>query len=75
MNDECRTLPPCESDYTPKGTMSKLGDDLDVYFVGEKGSAKAIVFQYDIFGVHPCSQQVADLLAAQGFRVAMPGKF
>lgn len=72
--DECYTLPPCESNYTPKGSLTKLDDGMDVYLVGDKGSSKGIVFQYDIFGMHPCSQQVADLLAAQGFRVAIPGK-
>ncbi|KAJ3108623.1 hypothetical protein HDU97_000479 [Phlyctochytrium planicorne] len=45
---------------------------MDVYVTGKKGSKNALVIHYDIFGDHPCTRQVADILGLHGFRVAMP---
>ncbi|KAI9209883.1 Alpha/Beta hydrolase protein [Polychytrium aggregatum] len=74
MNSECCTLPPCSSDYVAKGSEIVLGD-LPAYITGDKQSTKAIVFVYDIFGYHPNTKQVADLLASRGFFVIMPDFF
>ncbi|KAJ3082661.1 hypothetical protein HDU99_002004 [Rhizoclosmatium hyalinum] len=67
----CCALPAVQSNYTSKGEVIKVGD-LDVYVVGPKGSSRAILVNYDIFGDHPCTRQVCDILSTQGFRVAMP---
>lgn len=70
----CCNIKPPKSDYSPKGTTSKLGD-VDVYWTGERGAKKAVVIIYDIFGLHPNTKQTADILASCGFRVAMPDIF
>ncbi|KAJ3204491.1 hypothetical protein HDU67_009490 [Dinochytrium kinnereticum] len=67
----CCSLPPVKQDYTPVGQDVKIGD-MNVYVTGEKGSKNAIVIHYDIFGDHPNTRQVADILSSHGFRVAMP---
>ncbi|CBJ30749.1 conserved unknown protein [Ectocarpus siliculosus] len=65
----CAAGPPVACDYTPKGTISKIGD-VDTYFVGS--GPKALVVVYDIFGFSPQLKQVCDMFAAAGFNVAMP---
>ncbi|KAI9336962.1 Alpha/Beta hydrolase protein [Obelidium mucronatum] len=67
----CCSLAPVTSNYTSKGEVITVGD-LKVYIVGEKGAKNAIIINYDIFGDMVNTRQVADLLASQGFRVAMP---
>ncbi|CAM9239910.1 unnamed protein product [Pylaiella littoralis] len=61
--------PPVACDYTPKGSIFKIGD-VDAYFIGS--GPKAIVVVYDIFGFSTQTKQVCDMLAAAGFNVAMP---
>ncbi|CAM9559611.1 unnamed protein product, partial [Laminaria digitata] len=71
--------PPVVCDYTPKGTVSKIGD-LDTYFIGS--GPKCIVVVYDIFGFSTQAKQASHqplenraihrLFAAAGFNVAMP---
>ncbi|KAJ1028610.1 hypothetical protein NDA16_001776 [Ustilago loliicola] len=74
-NQACCTIPPVKSDYTPKGTIEKIGG-LDAYTIGPKDAKKAIVVVYDIFGFWPTTQQGADLLAdATKARVVMPDFF
>ncbi|KAI9312999.1 Alpha/Beta hydrolase protein [Zopfochytrium polystomum] len=69
----CCTLAPVYQGYTSKGEVVTLpGTDMDVYLTGPKGAKSAIIFNYDIFGDHPNTRQVADILATHGFRVAMP---
>jgi len=73
VTEACCKLPPVTSDYTPQGTVSKVGD-LDVYVTKEKND-KTLICVYDIFGFHPVTQQVADKLSSAGFRVIMPDFF
>ncbi|ORY79524.1 dienelactone hydrolase [Protomyces lactucae-debilis] len=61
-NKACCTLPPVQSDYTPKGSYETLGD-LKTYITGNQKSNKVLTVIYDIFGFHPATQQGADLLA------------
>lgn len=65
----CAAGPPVVCDYTPKGTVSKIGD-IDTYFIGS--GPKCIVVVYDIFGFSTQAKQVCDKFAAAGFNVAMP---
>lgn len=77
LSQACCTLPPISSDYEPKGTLNlKLGD-LKVYESAENLKPKVLLICcYDIFGVHPNTQQFCDNLASSGvFRVAMPDFF
>ncbi|KAJ3025134.1 UNVERIFIED_CONTAM: hypothetical protein HDU68_007446 [Siphonaria sp. JEL0065] len=67
----CCTLAPVTTDYVSKGEVVSLGD-LNVYIVGSKGASNAVIINYDIFGDMVNTRQVADLIASQGFRVAMP---
>ncbi|KAJ3314358.1 hypothetical protein HDU76_002419 [Blyttiomyces sp. JEL0837] len=67
----CCTLAPVHQPYTSKGEVVKVGD-LSIYVTGPKGAKNAIIFNYDIFGDHPNTRQVADLLATHNFRVAIP---
>ncbi|KAI8608438.1 Alpha/Beta hydrolase protein [Chytriomyces sp. MP71] len=71
LNATCCTLAPVDPTYKSKGEIVKIGP-LDVYVVGPKGAKNAIIVNYDIFGDHPCTRQVLDILSTHGFRVAMP---
>ncbi|KAJ7225897.1 Alpha/Beta hydrolase protein [Mycena pura] len=62
-NTACCTVPPVQSEYTPKGSFKSVGDFKKVYVTGES-SANAIVCVYDIFGYFPQTQQGADMIAA-----------
>ncbi|KAL7746604.1 hypothetical protein RI367_008004 [Sorochytrium milnesiophthora] len=62
LSDTCCSLPPVQSDYTPKGDKIKIGE-LDVYTVGPKDAKHAILFLYDIYGNHASTYQTADLLS------------
>ncbi|EST07675.1 Dienelactone hydrolase [Kalmanozyma brasiliensis GHG001] len=74
-NQACCTIPPVKSDYSPKGSMEKIGG-LDTYVIGPKDAKKAIVVVYDIFGFHNATKQGADLLAdSTKARVIMPDFF
>lgn len=74
-NQACCSIPPVQSDYSPKGANVTVGG-LDAYTVGPKDSKKAIVVVYDIFGFWPTTKQGADLLAeATKSRVIMPDFF
>ncbi|KAI9358338.1 Alpha/Beta hydrolase protein [Zopfochytrium polystomum] len=69
----CCTLAPVHQGYTSKGEVITLpGTDLKVYLTGPKGAKNAIIFNYDIFGDHPNTRQVADILGTHNFRVAVP---
>jgi len=70
----CCTLKPVESSYTPKGKDTKLGD-LVIYETGDSLSPNLLICLYDIFGVHPVTQQVCDKLGDAGWRVIMPDFF
>ncbi|CZR51328.1 uncharacterized protein PAC_01203 [Phialocephala subalpina] len=79
-NEQCCTIPPFKSDYKPVGRTITLqvpgGEDLPVYVTGSEGAKIALVGIYDIFGVHPNTQQGADHLAQQcGFQVLLPDFF
>ncbi|KAJ1665431.1 hypothetical protein IW140_003401 [Coemansia sp. RSA 1813] len=67
----CCNTPPVQADYKSEGETVKKGD-VEYYFAGEKGAKQGVVFCYDIFGFHPNSLQVADILGRSGFRVIMP---
>ncbi|KAJ1564435.1 hypothetical protein HK096_008005 [Nowakowskiella sp. JEL0078] len=71
--DACCQLGPAKSDYVPIGEKIYI-DGQQVYITGEKGKPALIVI-FDIFGFHVSTEQVADLFASQGFRVAMPDLF
>ncbi|SPO21908.1 related to AIM2 - cytoplasmic protein involved in mitochondrial function or organization [Ustilago trichophora] len=74
-NQACCSIPPVQSDYSPKGKMERIGG-LDTYVIGPKDAKKAIVVVYDIFGFWPTTKQGADLLAdATKARVVMPDFF
>lgn len=72
----CAAGAPLEQKYEPRGVVERVGDDLDVYFVGDAASTRAIVVGYDIFGFDvPQSRENCDRLADAGYRVAMPDHF
>lgn len=73
----CCTVPPVESDYTPKGSFKSYGGISKVYVTGpEKVGDIAIVCVYDIFGFQPQTQQGADILAKElNAQVLMPDFF
>ncbi|KAF7320040.1 Dienelactone hydrolase family protein [Mycena kentingensis (nom. inval.)] len=62
-NKACCSIPPVNSDYTPKGSFKSVGGFNKVYVTGA-GSTNAIVCVYDIFGFFPQTQQGADVLAS-----------
>ncbi|GAK63557.1 dienelactone hydrolase family protein [Moesziomyces antarcticus] len=74
-NEACCSIPPVQSDYSPKGETLKLGG-LDTYVAGPKDASKAIVVVYDIFGLWPTTKQGVDVLAeATKARVVLPDFF
>ncbi|KIY43379.1 dienelactone hydrolase [Fistulina hepatica ATCC 64428] len=74
-NKACCSIPPVQSDYTPKGTFESFGDFKRVYVTGPQ-STNAIVCVYDIFGYFPQTQQGADIIASTlKTRVFMPDFF
>jgi len=77
LTKECCTLPPVESDYTPKGTETQLeSSNLTIYETGNLESKKLLLCYYDIFGFHPNSKQVCDKLGSTNeFHVVTPGFF
>ncbi|KAG0173532.1 hypothetical protein DFQ28_008198 [Apophysomyces sp. BC1034] len=71
----CCTIPPVDSNYTPKGKFENIGD-LPVYTVGPSDAKKAIIVIYDIFGLHKNTQQFCDVLAEhRGYKVLLPDFF
>jgi dienelactone hydrolase len=62
-NSACCTIPPVQSEYTPKGTFKSVGDFKKVYVTGQSTDT-AIVCVYDIFGYFPQTQQGADIIAS-----------
>ncbi|KNE54161.1 hypothetical protein AMAG_00158 [Allomyces macrogynus ATCC 38327] len=75
----CKRAPVVHSDYTPKGAVETVtlesveGKSMEVYSTGPANVTRAIIFIYDIFGFHPATFQVADLLSEQlKARVVMP---
>ncbi|KAJ7462766.1 hypothetical protein B0H11DRAFT_95314 [Mycena galericulata] len=62
-NAACCSIPPVQSQYTPKGTFKSVGDFKKVYVTGGP-SDNAIVCVYDIFGYFPQTQQGADIIAS-----------
>jgi len=63
-NKACCTIPPVQSDYTPKGEFKPVGDFKKVYVTGQNNKENAIVCIYDIFGYWPQTQQGADIIAS-----------
>ena len=52
--------------YTPKGTNVTGPDGMPLYVVGGGATTTtALLVTYDIFGYHPCTLQVCDLLASR----------
>lgn len=79
FNKACCTLPPVSSSYLPQGTTISLGD-LNIYETASVPNSKPpktlIICAYDIFGVHPNTQQLCDKLANSGrLKVVMPDFF
>ncbi|PWN48565.1 alpha/beta-hydrolase [Violaceomyces palustris] len=75
-NKACCSIPPVQSDYTPKGKTEKLGG-LDAYSIGPDDAKKAIVVVYDIFGYWPTTKQGSDVLAEalKDTKLVMPDFF
>jgi len=71
---ECCTRPPVQSNYSPKGAITKLGD-LDIYETVDKTSKRMLILIYDIFGMTPNPKQFADIVGASGYRVVIPDVF
>ncbi|TFK36788.1 dienelactone hydrolase [Crucibulum laeve] len=63
-NKACCTIPPVQSDYTPKGSFKPYGDFKKVYVTGSGSDKHALVCVFDIFGYFPQTQQGADILAS-----------
>ncbi|KAF2717337.1 alpha/beta-hydrolase [Polychaeton citri CBS 116435] len=57
-----------------QGSFIKV-DSMQIYASGPKDSSKAIFIIYDVFGFSSQILEGADMLAAQGYRVFMPGFF
>lgn len=75
-NKACCTIPPVQSDYTPKGTFKSIGGFNKVYVTGPANTDKAIVCVFDIFGYFPQTQQGADIIGDQlNATVYMPDFF
>ncbi|KAH9927519.1 Alpha/Beta hydrolase protein [Epithele typhae] len=76
-NVACCSIPPVQSDYTPKGTFKPYGGFNKVYVTGPETPGKmAIVCVYDIFGYWPQTQQGADIIADKlKAQVLMPDFF
>ncbi|KAF5377179.1 hypothetical protein D9615_006337 [Tricholomella constricta] len=75
-NKACCTIPPVQSDYTPKGSFKPYGSFKKVYVTGPENSGTKIVCVYDIFGFFPQTQQGADIIAsALNATVYMPDFF
>ncbi|CAG7728119.1 unnamed protein product [Allacma fusca] len=71
FSEDCCSMPAVSSDYKPVGRTFKI-DDLEVYETQDTTSNKVLICAYDIFGVHPNIQQVADILAKAGYRIVVP---
>jgi len=64
------------SNYTDKGEVFMLEDDLPVYVVGDNATGKAIIWNYDIFGFDSGrTRQFADMFSENGFLVIIPDYF
>ncbi|KAL0950700.1 hypothetical protein HGRIS_007477 [Hohenbuehelia grisea] len=75
-NKACCTIPPVQSNYTPKGSFASHGDFKKVYVTGPDASDNAIVCVFDIFGFFPQTQQGADIIASTlKTKVYMPDFF
>jgi dienelactone hydrolase len=71
--EECYTIPPFTSDYTPNGENVNL-DGMNVYITG-KDNSNTLIAVYDIFGYHNNTLQFCDVLSQAGFRVVVPDFF
>ncbi|KAH8120485.1 hypothetical protein DFH11DRAFT_1499585 [Phellopilus nigrolimitatus] len=75
-NPACCSIPPVQSNYTPKGTYKEFAGFKKVYVTGPPSSDTALVSIFDIFGFYPQTQQGADKLAvAMNAAVYMPDFF
>ncbi|CAG8436251.1 1796_t:CDS:2 [Scutellospora calospora] len=79
LASSCGTIPPVQSNYSPKGEITNIAG-IEVYCAvpdsfAEAQTKNAIIICYDIFGFHENVKQICDLLASQGFFVAMPDYF
>lgn len=82
LPEQCCTLPPFTSDYTPTGTYFTISvpendqPDLRVYSAGPADASTVLVCVYDIFALHQNTLQGVDhLAAASGHRVVLPDLF
>ncbi|KAI0666316.1 hypothetical protein C8Q78DRAFT_1060766 [Trametes maxima] len=76
-NVACCTVPPAQSNYTPKGRFKPYAGFSKVYVTGPETPGRvALVCVYDIFGFKPQTQQGADILADKlSVQVLMPDFF
>ncbi|EKM48016.1 uncharacterized protein PHACADRAFT_109520, partial [Phanerochaete carnosa HHB-10118-sp] len=76
-NKACCTIPPVQSNYSPKGTYKAYAGFDKVYVAGPANPGKlAVICVFDIFGFKPQTQQGADILAEElGAQVYMPDFF
>ncbi|KZS90326.1 alpha/beta-hydrolase [Sistotremastrum niveocremeum HHB9708] len=75
-NAACCSIPPVQSDYTPKGSFKPYAGFKKAYITGSETSTTALVAVYDIFGFWPQTQQGADILATSlNAKVVMPDFF
>ncbi|KAI0651509.1 Alpha/Beta hydrolase protein [Trametes meyenii] len=76
-NVACCTVPPAQSNYTPKGKFKPYAGFSKVYVTGPESPGRvALVCVYDIFGFKPQTQQGADILADKlNAQVLMPDFF
>ncbi|KAG5729789.1 hypothetical protein E4T56_gene984 [Termitomyces sp. T112] len=63
-NIACCSIPPVQSDYSPKGSFKPHAGFSKVYVTGPENSDTKIVCVYDIFGFFPQTQQGADIIAS-----------
>ncbi|CAK7204858.1 hypothetical protein SEUCBS139899_007620 [Sporothrix eucalyptigena] len=82
LPEQCCTLPPFTSDYTPTGSYFTIPvpdnkqPDLRVYSAGPTDAKTVIVCVYDIFALHQNTLQGVDHLASTyGCRVVLPDLF
>ncbi|WFD31459.1 carboxymethylenebutenolidase [Malassezia sp. CBS 17886] len=72
LNKACCTLPPVQTEYTPKGVFEQV-NGLKSYVTGDRSSKHVLLCIYDIFGYWATTQQGADLLGDTGkVKVVMP---
>ncbi|KAJ2716439.1 hypothetical protein H4R19_000650 [Coemansia spiralis] len=67
----CCNTPPVQASYTPVGAKQAIGG-IECYVSGSKDAKRALLVNYDIFGMHANVVQLCDVLAAAGYYVVLP---